>query len=91
MTITLTADQEALVRRALERGVGSSEEAVIDAALRSLGENPEPDILERTGMEAAALNRELERGLSGPGEPWEGADAFEAKLRAKYPHGRSNQ
>lgn len=91
MVIKLTSAQEALVRRALERGVGGSAEAVIDAALRSLGEAPEPDLLERTGMDAAALERELERGSSGPAEPWEGTDAFNARMRAKYPHGRSNQ
>ena len=84
MTIKLTAQQEALVERAMARGMAASPEDVVTAALRSVVDDVEPAIEARLGMSREQLDHELRKGLEGSSHRWEGADAFHQKMRAKH-------
>ena len=80
----LTPDQEAIVQRALARGVAGSPEEVVTAALRVIELDDERPVHERLGMSSDQLNDELRKGLEGPFTEWEGAESFNQRMREKY-------
>jgi Arc/MetJ-type ribon-helix-helix transcriptional regulator len=84
MTMRLTPDQEQLVQRAVARGMAASAEDVVTAALRSMSGDLEPDLETRLGMDAATINRELDKGLQGTPTRWEGATAFHERMLTKH-------
>ena len=84
MAMRLTPDQEALVQQAIAKGVASTPEDVVTAALRSIEADQDPDLPVRAGMSLDQLNRELDKGLEGQSTPWEGAEAFHERMLAKH-------
>ncbi len=84
MAIQLTPDQEAAVRRAVERGVAGSAEDVVNAALRLMDLEADTDLEQRLGMSRDELNRELDKGRVGPFGVWEGAKQFTERMREKH-------
>jgi hypothetical protein len=70
--------------KVVSRGVATSPEDVVTVALRSMDEALEPDLETRLGMSVDEINRELDKGLSGPATRWEGAKSFHERMLAKH-------
>lgn len=84
MDMKLTPTQQALVERAVAKGMDASAEDIVTAALRYMGADIDDRLEDRLGMSLPALNRELEKGLSGAFEKWEGAEAFNERMLQKH-------
>lgn len=84
MLMTLTPDQQAIVRQAVADGVASSAEDFISLALQRMQDDLTFDLEDRLGMSVEQIDREIEKGLRGAVMPWEGADSFHARMLYTY-------
>jgi|GEM_PF-3130334 len=84
MAMTLTPEQQALVRQVLEHGGAASEEEAVTEALTRLRDQVAFDLEERLGLTRAEIAAALEAGRATPVAPWRGADAFNERMRKKH-------
>lgn len=84
MEMKLTPTQEALVARAVAKGMAASAEEFVTAALRNMDTDLDESLEDRLGMSVDEINRELDKGPSGDAQKWEGADAFHEKMLARH-------
>ena len=84
MTVQLTPDQEAIVQKAVAEGLAPSAEAFVSMALRQMHDELAFDLEERLGMPIDRINAELDKGLAGPAESWEGKRSFHERMLQKH-------
>lgn len=94
MTITLTPEQQGLMRDILASGAVSSEEEALTVALLRLRDSVSTDLAGRFGLSVPELRDALEAGRRAPSRPWEGPHAFTRRMSMTDPdetHGGSDQ
>ena len=78
--MSLTLDQQAIVRQAVADGLASSADDFVSVALRRMQDDLTFDLEDRLGMSVEQIDREIDRGLQGAVTPWDGAASFHARM-----------
>jgi hypothetical protein len=80
MAISLTPDQEAIVKEAVASGLARSAEDFVSMALKHMHNELVFDLEDRLGIGFDEINAEIDKGLNEPATIWEGAEAFHTRM-----------